>query len=31
MRGIVILDCGIEMDEMAGPLACCSSISMTTR
>ncbi len=29
--GVVILDCGIDMEEMAGPLACCFSVAVTFR
>ncbi len=29
--GITILDGGIDMDEMAGPMACCATMAMATR
>lgn len=28
---IIIIDNGIEMDEMAGPMACCLSVSSAFR
>ncbi len=31
MTGIKVLDCGIDMEEIAGPMACCATIAMVTR
>lgn len=30
-KSIVILDCGVDMEEIAGPLGCCVSAVVATR
>lgn len=30
-KAIVILDCGVDMEEVAGPLGCCASAVITVR
>ncbi len=30
-RGVIVLDCGFDLIENAGPLACCTSVSSSFR